>query len=79
MFDPLRSELPLVQGYCEPDSAELGRLRTGDLGRCESATFIGVRARGINSATQLPAKSELGLHRPLIVLTWRASIDGLLW
>jgi hypothetical protein len=34
--------MPVVTAYCGVDSAELGRNRTGDLGRCETAASMGV-------------------------------------
>jgi hypothetical protein len=42
VFDPLEVKCAVVTGYCGVDSAELGRVWSGDLGRCETAASIAV-------------------------------------
>ena len=71
--------MPVGRGYCGVDSAELAPVRTGDLGRCETGTVIGRGTAGSSPLRTYLAGVELGLRRPLSVLTSRTSIDGLLW
>jgi hypothetical protein len=66
---PLEGEMSVVTGYCGVDSAELGRVWTGDLGRCETDASIAVALPRQAPLRTCSAGSGLGLHQPLSVLT----------
>ncbi len=79
MFDPPEVRCSVVGGYCEVDSAELGRVSTGDLGRSEIVASPALAPPRPGRGTHLASGRKSVLHMPLGVLTSVASIHGLLW
>jgi hypothetical protein len=69
--------MPVVAGYCGVASAELAPIRTGDLGRCETAV-ASEAGTAVSPCYALAGSCRLGLRRPLSVLPSWASTDGLL-
>jgi hypothetical protein len=66
--DPLPVKCPVVRGYCGVDSAELGRVRAGDLGRSETAASTARHPGAPGPATHLASGRKSGLHVPPSVL-----------
>jgi hypothetical protein len=58
--DPLPVKCPVVMGYCGVDSAELGRVRAGDLGRSETPLQLPVTRRGWTRYA-LGKRAQIGL------------------
>jgi len=77
--DPLAAQCPVFVGYCVVHSAEFGPVWTGDLGRSEAVASIARHPPRLDPLRTWLAERKSGLHVPLGVLTWVASIHGLLW
>ena len=71
--------MPRAMGYCGADSAKLGRVWAGDLGRSEPPLELPVRHGALDPLRTWSPGPKSTLHVPLEVLTCVASIHGLLW
>jgi hypothetical protein len=79
VFDPPEVKCSVVGGYCGVDSAELGRVLAGDLGRSEIVAAAAHAPPRPGPGTHLASGRKSVLRTPLGVLTSVASIHGLLW
>jgi len=66
--DPPAGEMPVAVGYCGVDSAELGRVWAGDLGRSEATGATARHPAAPGPATHLVSGRKSDLHVPLGVL-----------